>query len=677
MLSRYFNRELSFLQFNKRILDQALNKDNPLLERVKFFSIVSSNLDEFFIIRVAYIKKLIKIKSDELDLSGLNPLEQFQNIKKSVLDLRKVYYNSLDGIFNELAQHSIKYYPIAQWEGEIKKYLFNYFVNELLPLITPLRLEKNSVENIKNINPVVAFLLEKDEKEYISIIQITNQIQRLVFIPYKDKLSFVLVEDVIKEFSQELFSGYKILDKAVFQILRDGDIDANEEHNDFISEMERLIKDRNFSKIIRLDIDNPVGKIKNILVEELKIDSEDIYTSKIIDLSFFMKLGNINGFEYLKFSENVPINLFPQNEDIWDTVKKQDVLLHLPYMSFSFVLNMLEVASTDKDVVSIKITLYRVSNNSPIIQHLKRAISNGKQVIILFEIKARFDESNNIEWANVLQKSGAIVIYGIKNLKVHAKSFLILRRENGIIKKYAHLSTGNYNDKTAKLYTDLSLITCSDAITYEVSLFFNLITGYSDARKFDILNVSPYTLKDKLISLIDREIENAKNSQTSLIMMKLNSINDKDIIDKLYEASDNNVKIYLNVRGVCTLVPNENIVVNSIVGRYLEHARIFYFYASGNKEIYLSSADCMVRNLDKRIELMFPIKDEKLKMQIKNILDTSISDNVGSYILRQDGEYQKSISLHKPINSQKIFYENYLQQINQNQDILQVRKYEN
>jgi polyphosphate kinase len=501
-------------------------------------------------------------------------------------------------------------------------------------------------------------------------VQIPRALDRVIFLPEEDSVkSFALLEHVIIENAELLFPGYGIRESVLFRVTRDADFAVDEERDDdFVEAMEQVLERREFSEPVRLSLNRDDGELAPILIESLGMDPVDVYVKdEPLDLGGLMDLTFHPDFDSLRQERWRPVDppQLPEDADVWETIMRQDVLLHHPYESFEPIVRILEEAAEDPRVLAIKMTLYRTSGDSPIIQALERAAENGKQVTALVELKARFDEERNIGWAERLERAGVIVVYGIAQLKVHAKAAMIVRREQNGVKRYAHLGTGNYNDKTAKLYTDLGFLTSRDDLTYEVSLFFNAITGYSAIPVLNKLSMAPTALKSRLLQLIRREAMRTSADNPGLIMAKLNSLSDPEVIEALYAASQAGVRIQLNVRGICLLVPgkkglSENISVVSIVDRFLEHSRAFYFYNEGKEEVYCASADWMPRNLERRVELMFPVEQPDLRSQVKYILRTCMADSTKSHRLEPDGRYVRNRPSDdaEPIRAQAVFYEN-------------------
>lgn len=682
----FFNRELSWIEFNARVLYQACRKDLPLLERIQFLAIVTSNFNEFFQVRVASIKRMLKIDPRKKDVSGFTPGALLKQIS---LRAHEVVAEKNKCLFTELLplleSEGFKYIPRENLTEEHKQFCMQEFNKSILPLLTPLRTDTETFPKISNLNYHAAFLLNpikdikpmnpefftRDGKQAIAFVQIPNGIARLVWLPGKGKVKqFTFLDDLILEFGTQLFPGFEVKESMLFNVIRDADFAVDEDAGpNFIEAMEEVLVQRQSSFAVRLNCDTSSPEIKKFLMKKLALAQEDVYEcAHLVDPGVLMEIGKIEETSRLKFEEwehFYPKSL-PEDKPYWDVLKQHDVLLHVPYESYNPVVKFISDAADDPDVISIKMTLYRTGNDSPIISALKKAAQNGKQVTVLVELKARFDEERNIGWANELENAGVIVIQGIVNLKVHAKILMIIRKEETSLQRYVHLSTGNYNPKTAKLYSDLSLFTASPLIANDATMFFNIVTGYSALQTMKVLNMAPINIKSNILSMIQREIRMSSPANPGLIIAKMNSLTHEEVISALYDASRVGVKVLLNIRGICMLIPgvkgmSENIQVVSIVDRYLEHERIFYFKNAGQSEIYLSSADWMNRNLDRRIELMFPILEPDIFAEIKDCLDTYFKSNVNAHQLRSDGTWiaRKQITGQETIRAQEILYRKY------------------
>lgn len=638
----YENRELSWLEFNQRVLDEAQNHENPLFERLKFLSIVSSNLDEFFMIRVASLKEQVNVGYEKEDFSGLPPKQILKSISirvhEMVHDQAHHFQRTLVPL---LKKAGIYIKDIDQLSEKEMEFVDEYFTDILYPVLTPLAVDSSRpFPLILNKSLNIATLIKKDDEELFATVQVPSVLPRFLQIPSDDSavMNFVLMENIIINYIDRLFIGHKVLCAYPYRITRNADLTIDEEEaQDLLLEIEKSIKKRKWGDAIRLEVRHDIdGRLISILSEALHIHKRDVYyIGGPLDLTFLMKMCNIRGFDHLKFEQYIP--RIPKDllgiEDIFEVVKEKDILLSHPYESFEPVIELIQNAAKDRRVLAIKQTLYRVSGQSPIVRALAEAAEAGKQVTVLVELKARFDEENNIQWARRLEKSGCHVIYGLVGLKTHSKVTLIVRKEEDGIRRYVHLGTGNYNDITAKLYTDLGLLTSNEKIGADVSAVFNTLSGYSDPPKLYKLTMAPTGLRERVVELIEREITNATEGKESQITAKMNSLCDAELIQEFYKASMAGVKVNLIIRGICCLIPgiqdvSENITVKSIVGKYLEHSRIFYFYNRGQEEIYLSSADLMPRNLNRRVELFFPIEQEDIKERIREELDILMADVV-------------------------------------------------
>lgn len=653
----YVNRELSWLDFDYRILEEARDKSLPLFERLKFLSITASNLDEFFMVRVASLKDMVHAKYTKPDIAGMTPLNQLEAIGEKTHRLVDCQYSTYNrALLPMLRQNGLRiitrHEELTEEEG---RYVDQYFKNNVFPVLTPMAVDSSRpfplVHN-KSLN--IAAILKKKEgggELDFAIVRVPGVLSRIVEIPGSEGQAVILLEEVIERNIQALFLNYDIVTAHPFRIMRNADLTIDEEEaEDLLKEIQKQLKKRQWGEVIRLEIEEDVDKrVLKRLKKELDIHSADIYEiAGPLDLTFLMKMYGMKGFNHLKAPVYTPQpNPALMNEDdIFTNIRKGDILLHHPYETFDPVVNFIKTAARDPEVLAIKQTLYRVSGHSPIIAALAEAADNGKQVSVLVELKARFDEENNINWAKMLEKAGCHVIYGLLGLKTHSKITLVVRREEDGIRRYVHLGTGNYNDSTAKLYTDCGLLTCHPQIGEDATAVFNMLSGYSEPLNWNQLSVAPIWLRKRFMRMIRRETAYASNGCPARIIAKVNSLCDREIIGALYEASCAGVKIDLIVRGICCLkagVPglSENISVRSIVGNFLEHSRIFYFENDGAPEIYMGSADWMPRNLDRRVEILFPILDEELRKKAMHILKVQLDDNLKAHILMPDGTYQK------------------------------------
>lgn len=665
----FISRELSWLEFNERVMEEARDKKNPLLERFKFLAIVTSNLDEFFMVRVGSLYDQVQAGIEKKDAAGLTPRQQMKRViaraHKMLDDQYEIYNRSL---MPQLKKAGIQLIDLHQLTEEETEYLEEYFTQEVYPVLTPMAVDvSRPFPLILNRSLNIALLIERENgEETFATVQVPSVLARLVPLTQKDR--YILLEDVIRLHLSKIFPKQKIKKTAYYRITRNADMAIHEEDApDLLKEMEKSIKKRKWGQAVRLEVENKTDeKILEYLQKQLDVTGRDVYEIHgPLDLAFVSKLSKIPGYTHLQYGSLVP--QVPQDlrgeEDIFAAIRKHDIFLHHPYESFDSVVGFIEKAAADADVLAIKQTLYRVSGQSPIIKALAKAAENGKQVTVLVEVKARFDEENNIHWARRLEQAGCHVIYGLVGLKTHCKITLVVRREEDGIRRYVHLGTGNYNDVTARLYTDMGLFTCKETYGADASALFNCLSGYGDAPSFYKLTMAPTGLRKKFLALIQREAALAQKGKKAKIIAKMNSLLDPEIIRALYAASCAGVQIDLIVRGICCLKPgipgvSENIRVRSIVGWLLEHSRIYYFYNDGHEEIYLSSADWMPRNLDRRIELLFPVEDSGHKERLKESLDLMLADNRKARVMDAEGGYTKVNSRGKnPLNVQEAFYQ--------------------
>lgn len=655
----FINRELSWLEFDYRVLGEARDKEIPLFERLKFLSITASNLDEFFMVRVASLKDLIRTNYKKTDISGMKVKEQLEAVSKETHKLVNLQYSTYNrALLPALKKQGLRvvreHEKLKQTECE---YVDRYFKESVYPVLTPMAVDSSRpfplIRN-KTLN-IAALVQKKDgtgELEF-AMVQVPSVLPRIVELPDENegRRSVILLEEIIERNIHALFLNYNIVSAHPFRIMRNADLPLQEdEAPDLLREIQKKLKRRQWGEIIRLEVEEKVdSRLLEILKEELEVESDSIYEiAGPLDLTFLTKMYDFQGFDHLKTPDYVPqpIPELMNEEDMFSNIRKGDILLHHPYQSFDPVVNLVRQAARDERVLAIKQTLYRVSGQSPIIAALEEAAENGKQVSVLVELKARFDEENNIHWAQKLEKAGCHVIYGLVGLKTHCKIMLIVRREEDGIRRYVHLGTGNYNDSTARLYTDCGLLTCHPLIGEDATAVFNMLSGYSEPLTWNKLSLAPLWLRGKFLKMIRRETNHARNGAVACIKAKMNSLCDKEVIAALYEASCAGVKIDLIVRGICSLRPgvpglSENISVHSIVGRFLEHARIFYFENNGSPEVYMGSADWMPRNLDRRVEILFPVEEPKMKQQVLHILEVQLQDNVKAQELLSDGSYRK------------------------------------
>ena len=673
---KFTNRELSWLDFNYRCLSEARDKNIPLMERFKFLSITASNLDEFFMIRVASLKDQVNAGYTKKDIAGMTSQEQIDEILKVTHSFMATQYSTYNrSLLPALNREGLKI--VTEYEKltpEQSDYVDTYFQQEVFPVLTPMAVDSSRpfplIRN-KSLN-IGALLMDKKKKDTIDFatVQVPSVLPRIVTIPADEDncTTIILLEQIIEKNIQKLFMNYKVLCATPFRVMRNADLTIDEdEAADLLVEVEKQLKKRQWGEAIRLEVEETIDKrLLKTLRRELKIGEDAIYRiNGPLDLTFLMKVYGMEGFAHLKdrpYQPQQPGMLDPER-DLFEQIREKDILLFHPYESFNPVVDFVRKAARDPEVLAIKQTLYRVSSNSPIIASLAEAAENGKQVSVLVELKARFDEEHNIVWARKLEKAGCHVIYGLVGLKTHSKITLVVRREEDGIRRYVHLGTGNYNDSTARLYTDLGMFTCKQQYGEDATAVFNMLSGYSEPLAWNKLSLAPLWLRDKFLALIRRETDNAGKGRAARIIAKMNSLCDPGIIEALYEAAAAGVEIQLIVRGICCLkagVPglSETIHVRSIVGTFLEHARIFYFENNGEPEYYMGSADWMPRNLDKRVEILFPVEAPELKEKIDKILTIQLADTKKAHLLMPDGTYEKVDQRGKaPLNSQMYFYE--------------------
>ena len=673
---RFTNRELSWLAFNKRVLSEAKDNHLPLMERLKFLSITASNLDEFFMVRVASLKDQVNAGYTKKDIAGMTSKEQIDAILKETHKFTTAQYNTYNRSFlPSLKKNGLKI--VTEFEKlteEQADYVDNYFQKEVFPVLTPMAVDSSRpfplIRN-RSLN-IGALLMDKKKKGTIDFatVQVPSVLPRVVTIPTDGDncTTVILLEQIIEKNIQKLFLNYRVLCQAPFRVMRNADLSIDEdEAADLLIEIEKQLKKRQWGEAIRLEVEDNIDKrLLKTLRKEFDLSEDAIFKiNGPLDLTFLMKVYDIEGFDHLKEPKYIPQQpkMLDASRDLFEQIREHDILLHHPYETFDPVVNFVKKAASDPNVLAIKQTLYRVSSHSPIIASLAQAAENGKQVSVLVELKARFDEENNIVWAKKLEKAGCHVIYGLVGLKTHSKITLVVRKEEDEIRRYVHLGTGNYNDSTAKLYTDMGMFTSKTRYGEDATAVFNMLSGYSEPLVWNKLSLAPLWLRGKFLSLIEREKEHAKNGRPARIIAKMNSLCDPGIIEALYDASEAGVEIDLIVRGICCLRAgikdlSEHIRVRSIVGTFLEHSRIFYFENNGNAEYYMGSADWMPRNLDKRVEILFPVEDPILQEEIYHILHIQLSDTKKAHLLMPDGHYVKVDQRGKtPLNSQLYFCE--------------------
>jgi polyphosphate kinase len=677
--ANFISRDLSWLKFDERVLDQARNPNRSIFEKLKFLAITASNLDEFFSIRVGSLYNYLDIGRERTDYSGLREGPFMKTLMHGVSELMA----EIDTLFKQeilpnFEKNHLDVVGMGDLDSSDRQIAIDYFNKTIYPMLTPMVFDQTHTFPSLLAKTLIIGVVSKNEDakdvadcKKLSFVQIPQNLSRFFPIEKEDKILFLPIEEIIRHEISKLYRNVEILSVCLFRITRNGDFDLVEHEDadiDFIDEVKQKIKDRRLGRVTRIEIEpNYDPWFLDMMMSRWNIEKNGVFViESIIDFSGFWQ---ILGHPEIKAKLPVPKASIPpfglktvKFENIFDTMKEGDILLHHPYNSFEPVIQLLEQAADDSQVLAIKITLYRISKNSRIANALLRAAENGKHVSVLFEVKARFDEERNIREAQKLQKAGCFVIFGIQNLKTHTKLLQVIRNEGNGVVGYAHLSSGNYNEETAKLYTDISLLTTNEVYTRDISEFFNVITGHSQPHQYENLITAPRDMRNKLIELIKNEAQNAKEDKPSGICIKLNSLQDKAVIEELYEASNAGVPIRLIVRGICCLRPgraglSENITVKSIVGDYLEHTRIYYFHNEGKPKIYGGSADIMVRSFDRRIESLFLFTDEKVIKQVIYLLKLNLLDNVNSYLMQESGEYEKMAAVQNEVNIHKKFFE--------------------
>ncbi len=647
----YINRELSWMDFNARVLEEALKKDNPLMERIRFLAITASNLDEFYMVRVAGVKEQVNSDYRVEDPSGLTPKQLLPLLSEKIHTFTERQYSCLNrSITPAMKKSDIYFLSPEEMNEEQKRFISDYFDKVLFPVLTPLAVDRSRPFPLlanKSLN--IAVRLKGQEDSYFAVVQVPSILSRFLRVPSEKGKTFVLLENVIIYKLEELFELSDIKSASTFRMTRNSDLDIDEESEDLLIEIQKSIKKRKRGKPVRLELlQRCDAETKGFLVDMLDISHDEIYEMPgPLDLTFFSKFACIPECESLCFKPITPVYPpadFWGYDDIFQAIRERDRMVHHPYESFETVVDFVRKAAEDENVLAIKQTLYRVSGHSPIIAALITAAENGKQVTVLVELKARFDEENNIIWAKKLEEAGCHVIYGLAGLKTHCKILLVVRRDEDGIRRYLHIGTGNYNDSTAKIYTDIGIFTCKEPYGTDASSLFNVLTGYSRPPEYNRFVVAPHGMRSFFQRMIEKEIDNSLRGLPSGITVKVNSLVDPDLIKLLYKASQANVPIRLLVRGICCLIPglpgiSENITVCSIVGQLLEHSRIFKFENAGSPKVYMGSADWMQRNLDRRVELVFPIEDEHLRQRAFSIMGLMLSDNRNMRIMHSNTAY--------------------------------------
>jgi polyphosphate kinase len=679
----YVNRELSLLEFQRRVLEEAQDETVPLLERVKFLSIVGSNLDEFFMVRVAGLKRQVEKGVLECGPDGTSPTNQLAAVRKRVAvlfrDAHECWQQELVPSLLETGIHIADYSELSNTQ---RSAVNKYFHDTVFPTLTPLAFDPGRpFPHISNLSVNLAVLIrDKAGDEHFARVKIPNSIPQLVpvMLPAREKGAdrknavrqcFIWLEQLIAHNLKLLFPGMKVLEAHPFHVTRDADTAIQElEAGDLLESVEEGVWQRRFADVIRLEVNETMPpSVLDILIENLEVDRDDVYQMNgPLAFARLRHLGSIDRPElkYPPFVPGIPSALEPDEDadDIFAAIRRQDILLQHPFDSFQPVVSFLQQAARDPAVLAIKITLYRVGRNAPVVENLLKAVENDKQVAALVELKARFDEESNIEWARALEREGVHVVYGLQGLKVHCKVALVVRQEGNLIRRYIHLSTGNYNAITSQLYTDFGMFTCDEEVGADCTDLFNFLTGYSAKAEYRKLLVAPIDLREHMERMIQREIDHQRRGERGHLIFKMNALVDTRAIRLLYQASQAGVQVDLLVRGICCLRPgikdvSENIKVTSIVGRFLEHSRIYYFRNAGQEELYMGSADLMPRNLDRRVEVIFPVRDPKLIHHLRyNVLDTYLSDEVNARHMHPNGSYSRSPHRASPsaIDSQKL-----------------------
>jgi len=688
--SIFLNREISWLEFNRRVLEEAQDPRNPLLERLRFYCIFRSNLDEFFMVRVASLQHLIEEGDNNPDPSGLTPREQLE----LVLSQARIVYEASGNLYCDelvpaLARENIVFRTLDQIKPEQEKYLDSYFEREIFPVLTPVAIDEvHPFPHLPSFVFNLAVLLEsekeKDTERRLAVVQVPGRLPGLLRLPDSAMLEFCWLNDAVRHHLPSLFTGNRVLESAGFRLTRDAELEMDDEGAyDYVGMLKSELKKRQRAKPTRVEYEAMSPVLLDRIQKALSVSGTALFPSKgPLDPRPLLTIVDMPGYERLRHRLQPPLlpAAFAEERSIFNILREQEVLLHHPYDSFDPVVEFMQAAAEDPDVLAIKQTLYRTSGKeSPVVHALIRAAENGKQVTVLIELTARFDEERNIGWARDLEEAGAHVLYGVTGLKVHAKITLVVRREPSGICRYVHLGTGNYNERTARLYTDMGLLTCAEDFGSDASAFFNTITGYSEPPQFNRLVMAPNGMREKILLLIQREADWARTGQRAEILVKMNSLVDPKIIQELYAASKAGVRIRMNIRGICCLRPelpgvSENIRVVSILDRYLEHSRIFVFNNGGNPDVFLSSADWMQRNLDRRVELMFPIQQQNLKERILGIMRAQLGDNQKARQLKQDGTYETiAAGRQDPLRVQEFLYKQGAEELERIRSLAPVR----
>lgn len=665
-----FNRELSWLEFNQRVLEEAKAARNPLLERLKFLAITASNLDEFFMVRVGGLWMARKAGIRKKDPAGLTPRAQLRAIEERTRQMTEEMHRCFNDVVSPaLETGGIRQVPPDDLSAEQERMLFDLFREELFPVITPIAVTPDGpFPKLPNLGLALLVQLHPtgttdEQEDRYAVLSLDRTGGRIIQLPAEAGYQYILRGAVVKKFAANWFPGYEIVETALFRITRNADFAVREEEApDLLSGMEDVLEARKFGECIRLEVEATISaSLLRFLCDRIPVETGQVYPVEgPLNLKDFMPVALIEGYDELK-AEAWPSQPSPDiipNEPMFDQIAQRDLLLNHPYETYDPVVRFIEEAAEDHDTMAIKMVLYRTSSESAIVAALKRAAENGINVTVLMELKARFDEARNIGWARDMERYGVQVIYGVKGYKTHAKICLVVRREPTEVVRYCHFGTGNYNESTARLYGDISYMTCNPELGADASAFFNALCGYAQPQRFHLISMAPINMRDRLIELIDAETELAKKGKKALVRAKINSLVDPVLINKLYVASKAGVRIQLNVRGICCLKPDGKIEVTSIVDRYLEHARIIHFHHGGKPKVFIASADWMPRNLDKRLELMIPVEDPSGRDRLIGFLDTYMADNQNAWILQKDGTYKRASSKSRQkVRSQKALYD--------------------
>ena len=665
---KFIHRDLSWLSFNERVLEEAADTSNPFLERLRFLAIFVSNLDEFYMVRVASLKRLLDSGYNTRDRFGYYPQDLYQEIRLRAAVLIKKLYEIYQGkIRKESEKHKIFLKSPEELNKEQKKFIRHFFETTLFPIITPMAVDQGHPFPVLPTKTIAfAINLLREDKPHLAIIPVPKNLPRALKLPSeRNEHNFILIDEVIRENLKEFFRGYKIQEHALFRIMRDCELSVDEGYTpDLLKAIEDEVKKRPWAKVVHLEMEKSCGpEFLELFCQGIDFPKEEVVSiGSSLDLSYLNQVITQVEDPQLCYPHYTPAKILYDN--IFERIGAGDFIAHLPFQSFYPTVDLLQAAARDENVLAIKMTLYRTSEDSAVVEALKEAAKNKKQVTVLVEIKARFEEEKNISWAKQLEEAGCHVIYGIANLKIHSKMTLIVRKEEGRIRRYVHLSTGNYNERTARVYTDMGYFTANDDFAKDISDVFNVITGYSLPSPWKRIISSPYDLRKYFMEQIDKEIDFQKKYKNGFVFAKMNSLEDVQLIEKLYEASAAGVKMKLLVRGICCLIPgveglSENIEVKSIVGRFLEHTRIYSFNNNASPRIFLASADWMTRNFDSRIELLFEIYKDDLKEHIQSLLNLYWKDTVKTRVLSSDKIYQRAKSEDGKFNVQEYLIQYY------------------